>query len=145
MLQSRLLRAAEYFGRATSAARVVWGDKGEPCVVHALHWKRSMLSDQARATAAVDDAAPLWLEAQRLVAECRRILNARLSANTCLVERCFAVEEDFYVRYNVMLVEKGRGVAALTSEQRESIRLSLKRRVGYKACIETAHAGLQFA
>ena len=96
--QGRFLRAAVYYERAAADARVLWEDKGELCVVHAKLKQRDVLVTHAMGTNAVDEAMPLWLQAHRLVVECRRILNARLSANTCLVGRCFAVEEDFYVQ-----------------------------------------------
>ena len=103
-----------------STSRSLWGDNGLLCVVH-IHLLRSgMLMNYAQATAA-DDAAPARLEAQRLVAECRHILKSRLSANTCLIGRCFAVEEDFFVRFNTLMVENGHGcLTALTSITTES-------------------------
>ena len=143
MSQRRVLRAAEYYGRAAADARVLWGDKGALCVVCVLIRQSNVLVEHVRVTASADDATPLWLEAQRLLAECRRILNSRLSANTCLVGRCFAVEEDFFVRYNVMVVSTVVS-KALTSEQRANL-VRVKRQVGYEACMETAYAGLQFA
>lgn len=84
-MQRRCLRAAEYFGRAAAEVSALWGDKGELIVVHALLQQNSMLVEHAQTLTAVGDAAPLWLEAYRNVAEIRHILNARLSANTCLV------------------------------------------------------------
>ena len=144
-LQSRCLRAAEYYGRVASDARALWGDKGALCVVHALCEQSYMLACHAKATATgVGDLVPLWLEAHQLVAECRRILNARLSANTCLLGRCYAVEEDFYARNQLMIVEVG-GRMELTSEQRAAGYVRLKRDVGYQACMETVCAGLRFA
>ena len=86
---------------------------------------------------------PLWLEAQRLLAECRRILNARLNANTCLVGRCFAVEEDFYVRLSIKVLEAGRGEALPLSEKAAC--QVYKGDVGYEACLDAASHGLQFA
>ena len=142
MTQRRLLRAVEYFGRVAADSRLLWGDKVALCVVHAKHRHSFVLVAQAQATITVNEAAPLWREAQRLLAECRCILNARLAANTCLVGRCFAVEEDFFVRYNVMLMEAG-GVA-LTTQEKAAFR-SVKREVGYEACIDAAELGLRFA
>ena len=103
--QCRVLRSAEYFERAASEAVELWGDKAALCVVHANLRQCGLRNDLARATTATGCAAPHWLEAQRLLAECRRILNARLSANTCLAGRCYPVEEDFYVRFNAMLIK----------------------------------------
>ena len=141
--QSRYLRAAEYLGCAAADARVLWGDMGALCVVYANIQQSNVLVAHAQATAAVGDALPLWLEAQRLVAECRHILNARLDANTCLAGRCFEVEEDFYVRYCVMRLAASSG-AAVTSSWKAAF-ASVKREVGYDACMIAADAGLLFA
>ena len=86
---------------------------------------------------------PLWLETQRLVAECRRIL-ARLSANTCLEGRCFAVEKEFYARMNLFFVEAGGG-EAMTTKYGEALFENTKRNVGYEACMEAAVDGLRLA
>ena len=137
--QVRCLRAAEYFGHAASAARALWGDKGALCVVHALLGQSNVLVAKAQGTTAVDDAVPLWQEAQRLLAECRHILIARLSANTCLLGRCFSVEEDFYIRSKEMMREAG-GVA-----QDKALCRSVKHEVGYSACMDAACRGLEFA
>ena len=139
--QNRSLRGAEYFGRAASAALALWSDKGTLCVVHSKIVESVVLVGHATATA-LDDATPLWLEAQRLLAECRRILDARLDANTCLFGRCFAVEEDFYARYKVMLLEAS-GVALTTKEKAACQKM--KHEVGYEACLDAAYRGLQFA
>ena len=140
--QRRCLRAAEYFGRAAAEARALWGDKGELIVVHALLQQNSMLVAHARTLTAVGDAAPLWLEAYRNVAEIRRILSARLSANTCLVGRCFAVEEEFYFRYKATFMEAGRG--NVTPEMKAAFP-TLRREVGYEAYMDAAYQGLRFA
>ena len=142
--QIRVLRAAEYFGRAAADARALWGEKGTVIVARSLLFESSELAAHVRISTAVGAAAPLWLDAHRLVAECRRILNARLSANTCLVGRCFAVEEDFYARYNVMLFQASRGGVALTSDEKAAY-VSVKSEVGYEACLEAARQGLWFA
>lgn len=132
-LQGRFLRAAEYFGRAASAARALWGDKGELCFVHMSLWKRSTLLSHTQSMTAVDGAAPLLLEAQHLLGECRRSLNVCLSANTCL---CFEVEEDYFYRYNVVVVKAGG--LALAAELKAACS-NLKRDVGYEACMEAAY------
>ena len=141
-VQRRCLRAVEYYGRAASAARVLWGDKGALCVVHANLQQSNALSEHTQTNTAADEATPLWLEAQRLLVECRRILNARLSAETCLVGRCFAVEEDFFARFLMITVEACFG--ALPPEKRAAC-WGVKRNVGYKACIDAAYQGLLFA
>ena len=140
--QRRSLRAAEYFGRVAVDARALWGDKSELCVVLALLEERGVLVHHARLTTSVDDAAPFWLEAHRLVAECRRILNARLSANTCLVGRCFAVEEDFFARYGTMMLQS---VGAVLTKEQKAAFSCVKRKVGYSVCMYTAYEGLRFA
>ena len=136
MTQGRFLRAAEYYA--------LRGDKGALCVVQAQLIKSHVLIAPALATTAADDALPLWLEAQRLVAECRRILNARLSANTCLVGRCFAAEEDFYARYKVMMLKLREGLFA-ELKAAWSAKGGVKREVGYEVCMEAAFYGLRFA
>ena len=141
--QGRCLRAAEYFERVAADARALWGGKGELCFVLAKLQESDRLIAHACTTTAAEDAAPTWLEAQGLVAECRRILNARLDANTCLVGRCFAVEEDFYARYTVIMLEAGRG-AALSSDGIALCR-SFKREVGYETCMNAAFQGLRCA
>ena len=95
MLQRRNLRAAECYGRVAADSRALWGEKAALCVVHLKLQQSQLLVAHVLFTAAVGAAAPLWLEAQLLLSECRRILNTRLDANTCLVGRCFATEEDF--------------------------------------------------
>ena len=145
--QGRFLRAAEFNGRVAAEGRALWRDMGALCVVTVHLRQYASLIDHAQATAAVDDAAPLWLEAQSLLAECRRILSAaRLSANTCLVGRCFAVEEDFFARYYKMFLEATRG-EALTAEEEayKEFFTNVKRGVGYKACMDAAHQSLRFA
>ena len=100
--------------------------------------------------ALADDAAPLYNKAQRLLAECRRILNARLSANTCLVGRCFAVEEEFLVRHRVMVLEwsnrppSPQRKAELLEDTGESWSF-LGGGVGFEACTCAAARGLQLA
>ena len=137
--QRRFLRAAEYFGRAASAARALCGENGGHCVVHALLWQSGVLIDHLQTSGSLDGA--MWLEAQRLVAECRRILNARLSANTCLVGRCFAVEEDFFARYALIMAE----VAGLALNPNiEALAQSMKGEVGCDACMTTAVRGFAF-
>ena len=101
-----------------------------------------MLVAHARTLTAVGDAAPLWLEAYRNVAEIRRILSARLSAKTCLVGRCFAVEEEFYFRYKATFMEAGRD--NVTSEMKAAFP-TLRREVGYEAYMDAAYQGLRFA
>ena len=154
MTQGRLLRAAEYFGRAAADARALWGDKGELCVVQAYLQQSNAVVAQAQWTAEADDAMPLWLEAHRLLAECRRILNARLSANTCLVGRCFAVEEDFCARYSILrldskVLDSSRGEEPPGQSSKRKARWSakggVKREVGYEFCMEAAFHGLRFA
>ena len=136
-IQRRSLRAAEYFGRAASDARALWGDKGALCVVHVLIMQSKLLAAHALSTTAAEDALPVWLEAQRLLAECRCVLTARLSADTCLVGRCFAVEEDFYARYCVLIVQSaGATPNKVVSE-------TFKGEVGLVACMMAATDGLK--
>ena len=140
MSQNRVLRVAEYYGRAACAARGQWGDEGSLCLVLALLQQSCQLGGHLETGAALDAAT--WLEAQRLLAECCRILTARLSANTCLVGRCFAVEEDFYARHLVMILEAGGTTLALESK---AALQQHKGEVGYDTCISAAEIGLEFA
>ena len=142
-VQHRLLRSAEYYGRAAADARELWGDKGSLCVVHASIHQSNQLTAYAEANRAASDAVRTRLEAHRLLGECRRILNTRLSANTSLVGRCFAVEEDFYGRYNIMVLDAAGG--GLSSRDRSSYFTSIKGLVGYDACLLAATSSLGLA
>ena len=133
----RYLRAAEYYKLATTSARALWGNAGSLCLVYMLLQWFTQLVSHLQASTVIDEAT--WLEAQRLLAECRRILSARLSANTCLVGRCVAVEEDFFVRYNVMLFESdGETMSADAKAQLQRV----KGRVGYDAIMQAARKSL---
>ena len=129
------LRAAEYYGRAASSARALWGEKGALCVAHLLLQQSYQLAFHSQTS----DAAT-WLEAQRMLAECFPIVNARLSANTCLVGRCFAVEEDFFARYGAIMLDG----AALDAKVKARLQRK-KLEVGYDTCIQVAMQGLEFA
>ena len=102
-----------------------------------------MLEAHTQGAATADDAAPLWLEAGRLVAERRRILNACLSDNTCFIGRCFEVEEDFFVRYKALFMEASRG--EVLSSAQKAVLSTTKCEVGDNACMEAAYRGLQIA
>ena len=140
--RNRFLRSAEYFERVALAVGGLWGDKAALCSVLARLQQSGQLVSHSLASTAMDDAT--WREAQRLVGECRRILNARLSANTCLSGRCFAVEENFYYRYSVLLCEEG--AKALNSDNFAAFG-ALQRvegYIGYRACMQAACMGIQF-
>ena len=143
MMQGRSLRAAEYFGRVVADACAMWRYNGALCVVLPLLMESDVLGAHANVTGVLNNATPLWLKAQYNVAECRHILNARLSDNTCFFGRCFEVEEDFYDRYKAIYMETTRG-QALTSAER-ALLSTTKSEVGEEACMEAAYRGLQFA
>ena len=142
--QQRLLRAAEYFGRAASAARTLYGNKVLSVVLAHLQQstclaKHAQVSAWA-ADAAAADAAQLWVETRPLLAECRRILCARLSDNTCLLVRCFAVEEDFYARYAILVVGKLGVTSGLNALCERT-----KRELGYDTCMQATYNFIGFA
>ena len=141
--QCRILRSAEYFGRAAALGTRLWGDSGSLFFVHAMiNQSISLFAHVQQTAGARDDAASLLLEASRVMSACRRILNERLNANTCLQRRCLPLEEDLYARYLVVQPKEPDG-ETLSKREKEALISSRKRAVGYEACLKAAYYGLE--